>query len=771
MATYWVSTVGTDTNSGTNYAAAVKTLGAAITAATDLDTINIVNDGTHSGTSSAYRLTSFIGTNFTDSWGIKVQGTDSSGNPAMAEISLTTDLDQYVEFQAHNFQKYTWIQGLKFTCYAVSNVTGFGNSLQAIGILGNSGTFRVNDCEMWFTTQVGSTVDLINNNGSPGIFAPSGASTAPTTCFGEVYNNVLVNADMRIPPFANGRYEYHNNVFIMEHNKAGQRLTMEPTTSAGGVDTSHSWYNNTFYHVALAASVPDYINKPALDTGWSVNSTGTRSVYNNLIYVESTSSTTYVFDNYTIEASANTEMATSTNNGTVGYNGVVMGTNLAAFFQTLPQTSTTTGLQAGFMSPAWRATETNSLVSLNTGDIFQVSTYTRDNVFPNATSTYTWTPGDYSHDLPRDLRTTGVFRTGAIGSQPMGAIQESANQAPLISGPLYTPSATMYWTVIAGQTLTISATDGLATVCSDPDGDTLSYTFTTGASQGVRTLNTTTGAIEFTAPLDTYSETWYFACSDGVTTTTQITDNGPAYMTVFVLNTTPTCGPLNFTTPENISFSVTAGSGLLSNATDADGHTLTVASAATPTYGTLVYNTTTGTFTYTPNFGYVGADSFTYVVSDSITNSSASTVLILMTEVAAPERPEYLDVEPFFKPRLEVRTEMRIKTKKNRRKHHDVANYTEDILPDIQRRWDESTHRIINLATNSTSQVTLGGVAEAEYLMVETDAPISVAINSTDLYWPVSSVVAVALSSGVETLYLRNTASTTTPQVILCVVD
>lgn len=125
---------------------------------------------------------------------------------------------------------------------------------------------------------------------------------------------------------------------------------------------------------------------------------------------------------------------------------------------------------------------------------------------------------------------------------------------------------------------------------------------------------------------------------------------------------------------------------------------------------------------------------------------------------------EYIDTAPFFKPDLRVATEIRYKSVKNRRKFQDLANYTEKLL------WEESTHRILNLATNTTTQITLGGVAEAEYLIVETDSPIKVSINDNARYWPVSGVVAVALTAA-TTVYLKNESTTDSAQVILAVSD
>jgi hypothetical protein len=196
------------------------------------------------------------------------------------------------------------------------------------------------------------------------------------------------------------------------------------------------------------------------------------------------------------------------------------------------------------------------------------------------------------------------------------------------------------------------------------------------------------------------------------------------------------------------------------------------------THGTLTLNTTDGSFDYTPDATYEGDDGFTYNVCDGTTCTTRivdsldrpyASFIVLPFPVVPPGAPspvpvEYLDVAPFFRPTLEVTTEFRLKTKKNRRKHHDLANYTERVL------WNESMHRVINLATNTSMQVTLGGVEEAAYLIVETDNAINVSVNGDSNYWPVSGVVALALTT-VTSLHIQNESTTNEAQVILAVSD
>lgn len=69
--------------------------------------------------------------------------------------------------------------------------------------------------------------------------------------------------------------------------------------------------------------------------------------------------------------------------------------------------------------------------------------------------------------------------------------------------------------------------------------------------------------------------------------------------------------------------------GVLVNDTDADGNLLIASLVTGPTHGTLLL-LPTGQFTYTPDAGYSGPDSFTYQASDLLSNSNIATVSIIV---------------------------------------------------------------------------------------------------------------------------------------------
>ena len=65
------------------------------------------------------------------------------------------------------------------------------------------------------------------------------------------------------------------------------------------------------------------------------------------------------------------------------------------------------------------------------------------------------------------------------------------------------------------------------------------------------------------------------------------------------------------------TLTVTAANGVLANDTNADGNALSAVLAPRPANGSLTLNAD-GSFSYTPNAGFSGTDSFTYTATDGM---------------------------------------------------------------------------------------------------------------------------------------------------------
>ena len=75
------------------------------------------------------------------------------------------------------------------------------------------------------------------------------------------------------------------------------------------------------------------------------------------------------------------------------------------------------------------------------------------------------------------------------------------------------------------------------------------------------------------------------------------------------------------------TLTVTAANGVLANDTNADGGALSAVLVSTTGNGSLTLNAD-GSFSYTPNAGFCGTDSFTYTATDGHATSAPATVTI-----------------------------------------------------------------------------------------------------------------------------------------------
>jgi hypothetical protein len=161
---------------------------------------------------------------------------------------------------------------------------------------------------------------------------------------------------------------------------------------------------------------------------------------------------------------------------------------------------------------------------------------------------------------------------------------------------------------------------------TDADGDTLTWSVATPAAHGTATASGTgaSQAIAYT-PTANYNGADSFAIqvSDGV--------GGAATTTVSV-----TIQPVNdapVAVAQSVSTSMNTAKAITLSGSDPEGSNLTYAVATQPAYGTL--SGTGATRTYTPNTGYLGADSFTFRVNDGALDSAPATVSILVGGISA----------------------------------------------------------------------------------------------------------------------------------------
>ncbi|MCA9924865.1 MAG: cadherin-like domain-containing protein, partial [Anaerolineales bacterium] len=95
-------------------------------------------------------------------------------------------------------------------------------------------------------------------------------------------------------------------------------------------------------------------------------------------------------------------------------------------------------------------------------------------------------------------------------------------------------------------------------------------------------------------------------------------------------NNPPLASPDSYTTPTDTTLSI-AVPGVLANDSDADGDPLHAVLVSGVANGSLNLSED-GAFTYTPDTGFIGTNSFTYLINDGLNNSDPATVTIVVAE-------------------------------------------------------------------------------------------------------------------------------------------
>jgi hypothetical protein len=160
---------------------------------------------------------------------------------------------------------------------------------------------------------------------------------------------------------------------------------------------------------------------------------------------------------------------------------------------------------------------------------------------------------------------------------------------------------------------------------SDPDGNPLAFTITTGPAHGA--LSGIPPALTYTPAANFHGvDAFTFTVGDGTAA------SAPAVVTIAVapVNDAPVAVSQSVTTPAGTPVAVLLGG------TDADGDALAFTVTAAPAHGTL-----TGTppgLVYTPASGFQGTDSFAFVAHDGAATSAPAVVAIAVQGGNRPPR-------------------------------------------------------------------------------------------------------------------------------------
>jgi len=226
----------------------------------------------------------------------------------------------------------------------------------------------------------------------------------------------------------------------------------------------------------------------------------------------------------------------------------------------------------------------------------------------NPDGTYIYTP-DADYHGPDSFTIDISDGNGGIATVTVNITVNPVNDAPTGTGDAKTTNE---------DTPVNGAVSG-----NDVDGDALTFTKATDPAHGTAVVNPD-GTYTYTPDTDYNGpDSFTISISDGNGGNITVTVN----ITVIPVNDLPTGAGDTKATNENTSVSgAVTGS-------DVDGDALTFTKATDPAHGTAIVNAD-GTYTYTPNTGYSGPDSFTITISDGNGGTTTVTVYITVSPVA-----------------------------------------------------------------------------------------------------------------------------------------
>ena len=220
-----------------------------------------------------------------------------------------------------------------------------------------------------------------------------------------------------------------------------------------------------------------------------------------------------------------------------------------------------------------------------------------------------------------------------VGSSTCSLSQTVANGAPVAADEAFTT---------AEDTPLNVAASGLLANDSDPDGNTLAatnaqavlsndtdccrdYAFPSDPPHGTATINGN-GSLSYVPDPDFFgTDTFTYVARDP----RGAWDAATVTVTVTPVPDTPVAGDDNDQTVRSTPLTVPAP-GVLANDTDGDSDPLTAGSATDPPNGTVVL-AADGSYTYTPDPGFLGTDTFTYTVDDGTGRNDTAMVTIVVT--------------------------------------------------------------------------------------------------------------------------------------------
>jgi YD repeat-containing protein len=238
-----------------------------------------------------------------------------------------------------------------------------------------------------------------------------------------------------------------------------------------------------------------------------------------------------------------------------------------------------------------------------------------------ASITYTPTAGYFGADSFSYAVADG--HNGTATAQVSVMVRSGANHAPTALADQYAIARRASAAVDGTVALRVLNND------YDQDGGALTITAATAAAHGQTALQAGNAVTYQPAVGYVGTDSFTYTVSDGLLTAT-------ATVSLTIGNSAPIAAADTGTTPKNTAVILSPKA----NDSDPNGDAINLWSVAQPGHGTTTFNTDE-TVTYTPTTGYLGADSFTYVIADPAGLTTSGTVSLTVYD---PNPSKYLSV-------------------------------------------------------------------------------------------------------------------------------
>ena len=228
-----------------------------------------------------------------------------------------------------------------------------------------------------------------------------------------------------------------------------------------------------------------------------------------------------------------------------------------------------------------------------------------------------------------DLRADGGFTYDPQGNSGIATFAYQVNDGISVSAPqevtiiVNTPPTGMddEFSTAEDTPLSTNALTGVTANDVDPDGDVLTVDLIDDVQNGVLNL-ASDGSFTYTPNPNFHGQdTFTYRIADDRETEGPFT----ATITVTPVNDRPVAIPDSYFGAVDSAISVPLDRGVLTNDVDIEDDSLTATVVNQPSSGQLAFSAD-GSFTYTPNPGFVGTDSFSYLANDGLVNSETGSV-------------------------------------------------------------------------------------------------------------------------------------------------